>query len=695
MVTRKARTGAKTRRTAASKAPSTKADANVVKRPFSDLLIDLMKVYSSEVNLERAIPDYRDGMKPVSRKLCYVGSNVCRDTKTKSAKVIGELMGSYHPHGDCLRGDTVIPILGEGRTTIKELVESKTGPRLVLSYDARQRKMVVDVAFNWRVGKTTRHLYRVHLSNGEVIECTGNHPFHTMHAGWVKARDLRPSQGLKTGYIFPTKTGQHLPSAVFEGRRLSIEDTTVTDLGSIYDLKLTVARVEKVLLDEPETFYDFTTRLYSNMVVMTSKSLNDSEEKPVFVVVHNSGSYSALVTMVANAVPEFEGIGNWGTPVDPPAAHRYTETHLSHFGRSFFAPNYIAKDVTPFVPNYDRTTTEPLVLPSLLPSILFNGSQGIGVGLRTAIPSFTPQSVLQMMIRVLTEKGLTANDYAKTLKLFEPWGALPVKSKANQAKLVELMEGPKGSIDFMSGIDVDRDSKSIRLHSFAPGIRIESLVVKLRGLDQVTSVTPSDNLSFVVDVRKTLNYVEFDKLVERITKMLKATQHYHIIVTERLPVEGSEIGEYTVNFLELSIPKLMHIWLKWRIGLEVSSLQYQIKVTEAAIRRTKLLIFACNNLDVIFKALKTTDPEAYLMKHLKLSKEDVNTILELKVRQLSRLDFEKLKAQLADQQKYLKGLQAKLKRPRAQVLKFLEACVGKFELQRAEMGQQHWKLLKI
>ena len=80
----------------------------------------------------------------------------------------------------------------------------------------------------------------------------------------------------------------------------------------------------------------------------------------------DSSLYGALVTAVNNPVPPFIGIGNWGTLVDPAAAHRYTNLKMSTYGRLFFGKNYTP--ITDFVPNFDRSDKEPLVLPALLPN---------------------------------------------------------------------------------------------------------------------------------------------------------------------------------------------------------------------------------------------------------------------------------------------------------------------------------------
>lgn len=478
-------------------------DLNIVRQTLTHTVRESMKTYAAETNLERAIPDFRDGFKPVGRRLLFAASTIAKETKTKSARIIGEVIGKYHPHGDMSVG-------------------------------------------------------------------------------------------------------------------------------------------------------------------------------------------GALATLVNNGTNEFTGIGNWGTPTDPPAAPRYTEVHLSKYGRSFFARYYIDKQVTPFVPTYDRALVEPLVLPALLPNVFFNGGQGIGVGLRSSLPSFTPPSVLTLMCRLLRGEQLEPSDYAKTLKFFEPWGAQPSRDKKNRKAILEFMKSSNGSVQFESDIEVLRDNKIIRIRAVAPGINEDKLVAKLRAMPEVSQCYSNEGL--VIEAKRNINYVEFDALVGKLEKMTVASQHYQILVTERMAVKGSEIGEYRVRFHELSIPELMVLWLKWRVKLEHRSLAHQIKLQQAIIARTELLIFACDKLAVIFKALRSPDPEAYLMKHLKLSKEDANTILELKVRQLSKLDQDALRNLLKEQKAHLKNLQIRVKNPAKQVHDFLETCIDQFHLVDSPMGQKQWLL---
>lgn len=485
------------------KVTTTQADQNVSQVTLTTIVRGSMKKYAEEVNLERAIPDFRDGFKPVSRRLLFAGNDIAKDTKVKSARITGDVLGKYHPHGE-------------------------------------------------------------------------------------------------------------------------------------------------------------------------------------------SGAASALATLVNDSTNTYVGTGNWGTPTDPPAATRYTEAKLSKFGRSFFAKFYFDKQVTPHVPTYDRATVEPLVLPALLPNVFFNGGSGIGVGLRSSLPSFTPPSVLKTMCRLLEQEELTPKDYAKGLEFFEPWGARPSKTTQNRKNIEVLMANVSGSVEFASDVEVLRDAKAVRLASIAPGINETKLVARLRAMSEISSVYSNDGL--VIEVKKTLNFVEFDKLVDKIRKMTVASQHYAILTTERIPIQGSETGEYRVRFHETSIPELMVLWLKWRVKLEYRSLKHQIALMGKAIARTELLIFACDNLDTIFKALRSDNPDAYLMKHLKLSKEDANTILELKVRQLSKLDQNALTKTLKEQVAHTNLLKKKVKNPTAQVLAFLKSCVDQFVLMDSPMGQKQWVL---
>jgi len=466
------------------------ADCQVEEHGLLAFVEDQMRIYGKETNLERAIPDFRDGMKPVTRRLLYALSNLPKAQLMKSARLVGEVIGKFHPHGDS-------SILG------------------------------------------------------------------------------------------------------------------------------------------------------------------------------------ALSTLVNYATPPIDGTGNWGTLIDPPAAMRYTNVTMSKYGALFFGKHYAP--VVPYVPSYDGKDKEPLVLASLLPNLLFNGTNGIGVGVRTCIPAFTPQSVLKTMLRLLDGDQLTTRDYVKGLEFYYQYGGKPKKTKENFKLISDFFESTKGSVLWESDISVEREQKRIVFEKFAPGINpITFIDDKVKPLAQVARAYQARGLTYIIEARKDLNFVEFDKLVDLIKKMSSSRESYEVYVTERKELEGSE-GKYEVDFFTCSIPDLITKWIKWRVKLEATSLDYQIGLTEKDIAYLELLIYACDHLDVIFKALRTPDPAAGIVKGLKITVEQANQILDLKVRQLSKLDQDALKDRLKAAQDHLGVLKAKRKKPSAQVRNFLAAALNRVE----------------
>jgi len=198
-----------------------------------------MKIYGSYTIENRAVPDFRDGLKPVMRRILYAAYdlNLNYNSKPKkSARLVGDVIGKYHPHGDCLRGDTLVPLLNGKIVPIKELADSDAGPKWILAFNSKTSKLEPAQAYNWKVGHVTRHLYRIHLTNGEVIECTRNHPFYAKNIGWVKAKNLVLGMNLLGGAIsnepyrrfYFRKRSQLLHQYVTESIHGLIEDDQVS-----------------------------------------------------------------------------------------------------------------------------------------------------------------------------------------------------------------------------------------------------------------------------------------------------------------------------------------------------------------------------------------------------------------------------------------------------------------------------------
>ena len=155
--------------------------------------------YGRYISRFRMIPLNIDSLIPVNRRLLLTMHRIAKKT-TKSARIVGELIGTLHAHGDCLRGSTLIPLLNGKLVPISELCGKE--PQWVLSYNEEIQDYVPTKAHSWRVGQVTDELFKIHLSNGGIIECTANHPFLLNTQKWTRADELKCGDILLGGSIY-------------------------------------------------------------------------------------------------------------------------------------------------------------------------------------------------------------------------------------------------------------------------------------------------------------------------------------------------------------------------------------------------------------------------------------------------------------------------------------------------------------
>ena len=415
---------------------------------------------------------------------------------------------------------------------------------------------------------------------------------------------------------------------------------------------------------KPTPMYDFTVDKYHNALIIVS----DKKYRGVqtFVVAHNSAVYGAMQTMVHHNVPLLEGVGNWGGLLDPAAASRYTNVKMSKLGASVFDPDYLA--VTNMVPNYDDTTKEPVVLPVRLPLLVLNGAEGIGVGITSSIPTFTVESVIEVLTEIFSGKKLEPKDYARILKPKQHWGGHLVNSAANKKAWLELMETGKAKVQFEPHLKVDEAKKTIVIDEWPNGLSVDKFVDKVRALPECQRCYNSKgSYTFTIECKKAYNLAQFQEFVQKIQRLARVNSSYKFNVTHRLSETNDGITTYQTEFLSLSVPQFFIRWAQLRLQLEKRCLEHRMLKQQAVIDYSKLLIFACDHLTVIFKALKTKNSAQFLVDHLKITQDQANQILDLKVRALSKLDQEVLKARLKDQEKAMRVLESAYKRPKAKI----------------------------
>lgn len=400
--------------------------------------------YAKYVIQDRALPDVRDGLKPVQRRILYAmkkGGNTSNKPHKKSAKVVGDVMSNYHPHGDCLRGDTKVLQANGEVTDMKTLVEN--GKDVEIFTMTKEGEFTKAVAHSFRVGQRTKEMYRVMLNNGQVIETTGNHPFQLINREWVKAEDLETNQVLMFGKLSEDGdellmvTGEGLTNMSVNGRPLDHVERDnfldsfvekVKETGTLNGLDYqeittgltieteeqfhevlkevvpVIKEVEKVELEEEEDFYDFTVDDHENMYII-------GDDGETLVNVHNSSIYGAVVRLSQewkqiNPLVDMQG-NNGSIDGDPPASMRYTEARLHKIVDEAVLDGIEKDGIVEMRSNYDDTTTEPVVLPTKIPLLLLTGVEGISTGYATNIPTYNLRELLSALIYGLENDGIT------------------------------------------------------------------------------------------------------------------------------------------------------------------------------------------------------------------------------------------------------------------------------------------------
>lgn len=343
----------------------------------SDAYLNDMARYSIVNNYRRSIPDYRDGLKPVQRRIIFsMDKNnhaLTEKTKMKSAKIYGVVMGDYHPH--CLHGDTLV--CNEEDGTFMTMEEAcNINARLQISSIDTDGKIVTAEAYDFRVGQYADKIYKIYFSDKLYVTCTGNHAFLTKYLTWIEAKDI-----CKGMILARYNESEHM-------------------------IEQEVTHVEVSTLETAIAMYDFTVDTYNNMLIPVFNEDVDGDD--IWICAHNSDSsiYDAMKPM-ANwfecKMPLINPFGNFGTIMgDGAASGRYTEAWLSQFAQECVIAGLHTSDaVVDWTDNYDNTSKEPEYLPAIVPLLLVNGTNGIGVGVKVDVPTHNLGEVIDATVRLI------------------------------------------------------------------------------------------------------------------------------------------------------------------------------------------------------------------------------------------------------------------------------------------------------
>lgn len=613
--------------------------------------------YGTTTIEHRAIPDFRDGLKPVQRRILYAmyTLNILPDKGLKkSSAVVGDVLAKYHPHGDCLDGSTVVPLLNGEKKTIYELVE-KNSPEWILAFDKDSNRYIPALAHSWRVGQVTDTIYDIELSNGSVFTVTENHPFLCLSKRWVAANKLKP--GLR-----------------ITGGTLEKNSWLSTELLHTINIMFVVS-VTKRKLDKPIEMYDFTVDKYANMAIC---SKNNDEN---FIIVHNSAVFQTMVNLVHDRYPLIYGAGNWGDEYDPAAASRYIDCRLTKLAIQLF--DYIK--VTDFTENYSGEYKEPIVLPSKIPLLLMNGASGIAVGTSVGVPPHNLKELVEGFIALLKNSNLSSAQLLQYIK--GPDYRLGGVLISSSEELLKVYETGQGSLSYRCQYSFKKDKNItiMNIFNFAPHFNKYSFLVKCDKMVHEGLLEFAADESAKGEHKIALGFTSASVIQDRILPLLRKSISYQFHITER--------QEKDITFRKTNLKSLMLNWLAYQREITSNYLKYQLTLLKEDLIKHNARLIATKNIDTVLKSLKTKDPLLALVKYLKVSNKQAEYILGCQVGSLAKVSAIKQIEKIKELKNIILNIKEKLTHIDKEIIKNLKSLKSFFDDRHTLIRQKSPKII--
>ena len=355
----------------------------------------------------------------------------------------------------------------------------------------------------------------------------------------------------------------------------------------------------------------------------------------------DSAAYEAMVLMAQNfsfRYPLVDGQGNWGTQDDPKsfAAMRYTESKLTGFADLLLSE--LKLGTVDWQPNFDGSLLEPIILPAKIPSILLNGTTGIAVGMATDIPSHNIQEVLDACIHILDNPKASTKDLLKYIKGPDFSNNAPLIASAEE--LLEMYETGRGGFKIRANWAQEGNDIVVNaLPHQASGSKI---------LEQIAEQMLKKKLPMVVDLRDEGDHKEPVRLVIALksNRVDAAEVMNHLYATTDLQKNYRS----NINLISLkgsprvfALNQLLSEWLKFRQQTVMRKLEHRLDQVDDRIHILEGLLIVYLDLDKVIHIIRNSDdPKKELMKAFKISEIQTNAILEIRLRQLAKLEQIKL-----------------------------------------------------
>lgn len=363
----------------------------------------------------------------------------------------------------------------------------------------------------------------------------------------------------------------------------------------------------------------------------------------------DSSIYEALARMAQPFSinhPLIDGQGNFGSiDGDKPAAMRYTEARLSKIAAELLKD--IDKETVDFYPNYDDTLLQPVVLPARFPNLLVNGTEGIAVGMATNIPPHNLSEVIDGTVALIDDPDITIDDLMKFIPAPDfPTGGLVL----GRAAIKEAYRTGHGGVVIRAKCEIEENNgrESIVVTEIPYQIIKEDMLKniaqqvkdkKLDGISNIHEHSDRTGMRIVIDVKKDFSaQVVLNSLYKQTALQVKEGIIFLALVNGAPKI--------------CNLKEMLEAYVAHQIEVIERRTRFNLQKARERAHIVEGLVIAQNNIDEVVAIIKRSsdakDAINNLMVRFDLSERQATAIVEMKLRTLTGLEVEKLKAEIAE-----------------------------------------------
>ena len=362
---------------------------------------------------------------------------------------------------------------------------------------------------------------------------------------------------------------------------------------------------------------------------------------------HPHGDSSIYLTMVRMAqewslrYPLVFGQGNFGSiDGDSPAAMRYTEVKLSRMGEEMLRD--LDSETVDFVPNFDNSTTEPTVLPTRFPNLLVNGASGIAVGMATNMPPHNLTEALNASLAMIDNPDIDLDGLMQHISAPDfPTGGVIMGLQGVR----DAFETGRGRIILRARTEIESTGthQQIIISEIPYGVLKDDLVKsianlveekKIEGIADITDTSARGKVHITIDIKRDANA---QVVLHKLFKMSQLQTSFSV----------NNVALVNGRPRTLNLKQLLKAFVDHRHEVVIRRTRYELRKAEERAHIVKGLMIATDNIDEvihIIRSSQTTDEaRTRLSERFELDDPQTRAIVEMRLRQLTGLEMDKLK----------------------------------------------------